>query len=1239
MAGLRDREWRIYYPDTRERLSDFYIPALSVAKSYDRSAGYFTSRSLAIAAAGVSRLLRNEGTMRLLVGAQLTEEDVKAVEEGYDLRERIAAGLVAQLRDPADLVERDRLAALAWMVARNRLEVRVVLEADERGLPIPYRDGAPYYHSKLGVIADAAGDRIAFSGSVNESVSAWDRNCEDLLVHTSWDQPAYVNLIARTFEERWEGTAAGWVSVNLPEAARERLLRFSPEAPPGHDPLEREEAPAPPERSDQAERILFQFVRDVPRLAHARQLAAQTSAIRPWPHQLRVAQTVTERYPEGFLLCDEVGLGKTIEAGLILRQLFLDGRVRRAMILTPASVLKQFQEELYEKFVLDVPRYEGGVFKYRDDREEPPGTENPWNAHPLFLASSQLAKRRDRRPELLAAEPFDLVLVDEAHHARRREFQDLDSFRPNNLLGLLRELRDKGRAKCLILMTATPLQVHPIEVYDLLHVLGLGGRWGAHPSNFLGFFRELRKDGEDEIDWRFVVSMVRDAQEMGIELDGAFEALAQERLGPVEWRQARGLLEGSDPGATIARLTSVGKGIVREMVRRMTPLRVRIQRNTRELLRRYKEKGLLKGNICRRQADSIWIPFTREEEQLYDEVETYITDFYKKYEAQRRGLGFVMTVYRRRLTSSFHALEQSLVRRLEFLTGARKDAGLTDDDLEEEELAEDVSDTLFEERDTLHGDEIAFVRKFLRDLRALPQDSKFTRLHRDLDEVFRHRETVVVFTQYTDTMDYLRDRLREVYGRQIACYSGRGGEVWDGTAWRLVPKEDLKAMFRRQEVRILLGTEAMSEGLNLQTCGVLFNFDMPWNPMRVEQRIGRIDRIGQRHDVVWIRNYFYEKSVEAEVYRRLEDRIDWFETVVGALQPILTSVAKALRRLSMTDPKARPATVEQEVKSLEQQIEEREVTGLDLDKFVDAEAETVEAHPQPVSPERLQKLLLDAPAIRDRLRAHPEIERAFLMRTDGTEAAVTFDATVFDSHPDTLRLLTFGEPLLAALFERVPAPSPAEGGGRVLRCEAEDSGLVAYYGAGKEEPVLIKTLEGLGQALADKARLGTGSAESAAQDLEERVRTLRQRETDVRSQLAAGEYLARKEEARVLLRRAACVETALRRYRSGQLFETTNQPSFDAVAAGQPNVRDFARRLGHPFAPLLVALEREDIVVTPTDSFLATVRGDSEPTLVARERRLREQATELLGRLLEAKNRAAPPRNSVAIHVGSIAYG
>ena len=147
--------------------------------------------------------------------------------------------------------------------------------------------------------------------------------------------------------------------------------------------------------------------------------------------------------------------------------------------------------------------------------------------------------------------------------------------------------------------------------------------------------------------------------------------------------------------------------------------------------------------------------------------------------------------------------------------------------------------------------EVTEIDGFLAALAKRPPDeSKMQYLHNELEQAFRgEHDTAIIFTQYTDTMEYIREQLRTFYGTRIACWSGRGGERWDpeAGAWISVPKVEVKQLFRAgEEVKILLGTDAMSEGLNLQTTGLLINYDMPWNFMRVEQRIGRVDRIGGR---------------------------------------------------------------------------------------------------------------------------------------------------------------------------------------------------------------------------------------------------------------------------------------------------------------------------------------------------------------------------------------------------------
>lgn len=418
-ASLRDIVYRVFYRPNDNPLETFYLPTLAASVHYDRSAGYFRSSALAAAAAGVVRLIHNQGTMRLLVGAQLSEQDVAAIKAGYDQREAVARAMLAQLPDAETLrldgTLKQRLDALTWMVAKGTLDIKVVLPLDMQGFPIPGNQAHEYYHTKKGIFTDAAGNQVGFVGSVNESAQAWKRNFEEFSVYCSWegerDRSALGQLRA-SFNELWEGSDPHWVAIELPEAVCEELLERAPSVVPRLDPLERPRpvtavadgqadfAAATPE-----ERLLFQFLRDAPTLLNAQDLGAATSAITPWPHQLQVARTLVARFPDRALLCDEVGLGKTIEAGLVIRQLILTGRVQRCLILAPAAVLKQWQEELYEKFNLDIPRYHGGqLYDVAGDPLGPP-TDNPWDTCDLLLASSHLAKRRERVPQLAATRP------------------------------------------------------------------------------------------------------------------------------------------------------------------------------------------------------------------------------------------------------------------------------------------------------------------------------------------------------------------------------------------------------------------------------------------------------------------------------------------------------------------------------------------------------------------------------------------------------------------------------------------------------------------------------------------------------------------------------------------------------------------------------------------------------------------------------------------------------------------
>ena len=273
-------------------------------------------------------------------------------------------------------------------------------------------------------------------------------------------------------------------------------------------------------------------------------------------------------------------------------------------------------------------------------------------------------------------------------------------------------------------------------------------------------------------------------------------------------------------------------------------------------------------------------------------------------------------------------------------------------------------------------------------------------------------------------MDYLRDSLRSVYGSGVACYSGRGGESWDGERWIVRKKEEIKEEFRTGDtIKILLCTESASEGLNLQTCGVLINYDMPWNPMRVEQRIGRIDRIGQKYDVVHIHNYFFRDTVEAVVYDRLSDRIDWFEHVVGNLQPILHDVGRAITKLAMMARQERDEKLEPTLDEIRKQADSRDENLLDLDALVDESVAASSAPESPVTLSEIEQAFLTSDLTRSRFWPHLTIPEAYWLDCGKALRAITFRPSVFDRHPYTVELLTYGNPTFDGLLHEVAKSS------------------------------------------------------------------------------------------------------------------------------------------------------------------------------------------------------------------------
>ena len=361
-------------------------------------------------------------------------------------------------------------------------------------------------------------------------------------------------------------------------------------------------------------------------------------------------------------------------------------------------------------------------------------------------------------------------------------------------------------------------------------------------------------------------------------------------------------------------------------------------------------------------------------------------------------------------------------------------------------------------REALEAERL-YLQDYIVALNQVAVDSKFDAFQHRLAAVVAEGHRVIVFTQYLDTLDFIRNQLVARYGDRMACYSGRGGEIWDPVvnAWRVVDKAEIKARSRREHphaMQILLGTDAASEGLNLQQFSALINYDLPWNPMRVEQRIGRIDRIGQEAPTVKILNLYMQGTIEEDAYYTLRHRIGAFEEVIGPLQPILAEMPRIFRLL---------ARGEIELAEARRRLDEAAraqphvaIAALEACVREEREGVSLDGHEPPsVTQGQLAAWCLAHPAPGMRIITVPEPGTNTVIQ-DGTqgclaitwvyapphlgidpteEVVVTFSGALADRHPPTapgeseqgvdvegkagVRLLTWGDPYLTAWLEAV----------------------------------------------------------------------------------------------------------------------------------------------------------------------------------------------------------------------------
>ncbi|MBX9788107.1 MAG: DEAD/DEAH box helicase [Pirellulales bacterium] len=482
------------------------------------------------------------------------------------------------------------------------------------------------------------------------------------------------------------------------------------------------------------------------------------------PHQIDTVRRVLRHFRGRVLLADEVGLGKTIEACLLLREYLLRGMARRVLILTPASLVSQWHEELSSKFDLSFSMPPSGVAADRADF---------WRQHDRILASLPFVKHKKRAAHV-SAQAWDLVIVDEAHHCKNRATLNW-------------QLVNSLQRRYMFLLSATPVQNNLIELYNLLTLLAPG-----HLRTEADFKRQYVKRGNPR------------------------DALNRQRLrsllGEVMVRNTRSLVQLDLPPRYAQTVLANPMGIEAEFYRRLAQfLRSRGVRSHHNLA----------------PADEA---ATNNSNTTDQSAELDVSVVGQSAMMARMQLSSLLAASGSHPMTAAAALERLASADSEAAALARLGASI-------DHSAKDVR------------------------LLELIQSS--------------HQHKVLIFVNFRRTMTHLVELLR-TQGLAFSVFSGEQSAL---------EKDEAVTAFREQ-VPIMLCTESGGEGRNLQFADTLINFDLPWNPMKIEQRIGRIHRYGQTHEV-FVFNLCTANSLEERILNVLNEKIRMFELVVGEVGSIL----------------------------------------------------------------------------------------------------------------------------------------------------------------------------------------------------------------------------------------------------------------------------------------------------------------------------------------------------------------
>ena len=815
----------------QEIFDKIHKPLLSSSTNFDRVSSFFGPKGLAKAIEEIEDIWKSGGKIRLILSPADTSEIHQALENITNDEEKIST-----IRNSIEIAVRkikgthpEIIDALEEMLINDLLQVAIVVPREGNGL---FHSKFSIYHigsdSEIGQHVDSGISKyVAVHGSFNESEAGYSKNIEDASTHRSWESSEYeiAQVFKLRFDELWNDFAPDAISIPITNVVRKAL-----------------DIPEGETSSNTIQNLTVGAY--LHRISTIPTSLGFDDSIWLMPHQISVVNSAMTYTPVRSMLCDEVGLGKTIQAGAIMSRLLAEKLCDRILIIAPAATLTQWAVEISSKFGIPVSLYRNHCReRFLSGQIVDEQRVHTLNNEPnqlldgsyVTVISSQWFRLRTMDYIENLARHFEMMILDEAHHARLNNWEKREGTILHKKIKRISEIIPN-----VLLLTATPFQTGRNDYLSLLDIL----------QTVTGF---------DEEDLRIGAGVVSGELPWNPNQQSELIRSITRRLELVRKQIPTNLYEtirDAEKPLGLGKITKIiNENTVDEnLLFKTLPTTLSTFRNTRSMLR---EIGMGFPDVI---FEAVAV-----EPQEYKNVLNKSENFIMKYLGGKEfASGLTRSLYYQRAISSIAALHTTLSNRRDNILVAEIEKA--DYQLDFERMP--PTSAIEIERIELLLDEI-------ENIMGTTIDPKVIELVKLIDKLHDEQRRTLIFSRYTATTSSIENELWNSFPNlSIGRYDGQHIRIRKAgqSSSEEVTKEILIKRLMDDEIDVIVCSDAASEGLNLQSASAVINVDVPWNPARVVQRIGRVDRLGQLSSSVIIYNLVYFGSIEERMYRVLDGR-------------------------------------------------------------------------------------------------------------------------------------------------------------------------------------------------------------------------------------------------------------------------------------------------------------------------------------------------------------------------------